>query len=155
MYQCCVSFRCRAKWIDSVIHIHVYSRYMDIYSFSDVFPLEVTARYWVQFLVLYNTSLLFISYIHSSVYLLIPHSLIYPLPSFPFGNHICFLYLWVYFYFVNRLESSRKTSISALLTMPKSLTLWIKTNWKILRDGHTRPPDLPLEKSVCRSGSNS
>ena len=27
--------------------------------------------------------------------------------------------------------------------------------WKILRDGHTRPPDLPLEKSVCRSGSNS
>ena len=24
-----------------------------------------------------------------------------------------------------------------------------------VRDGHTRPPDLPLEKSVCRSGSNS
>ena len=23
------------------------------------------------------------------------------------------------------------------------------------RDGHTRPPDLPLEKPVCRSGSNS
>ena len=23
------------------------------------------------------------------------------------------------------------------------------------RDGHTRPPDLPLEKSVCRSGNNS
>ena len=23
------------------------------------------------------------------------------------------------------------------------------------RDGTTRPPDLPLEKSVCRSGSNS
>ena len=23
------------------------------------------------------------------------------------------------------------------------------------RDGHTRPPILPLEKSVCRSGSNS
>ena len=22
-------------------------------------------------------------------------------------------------------------------------------------DGNTRPPDLPLEKSVCRSGSNS
>ena len=29
------------------------------------------------------------------------------------------------------------------------------TLWKILRDGNTRPPDLPLEKSVCRSGSNS
>ena len=23
------------------------------------------------------------------------------------------------------------------------------------RDGSTRPPDLPLEKSVCRSGNNS
>ena len=23
------------------------------------------------------------------------------------------------------------------------------------RDGHTRPPDLPLEKPICRSGSNS
>ena len=28
--------------------------------------------------------------------------------------------------------------------------------WKILKEmGNTRPPDLPLEKSVCRSGSNS
>ena len=27
--------------------------------------------------------------------------------------------------------------------------------WKILRDGNTRPPDLPLKKFVCRSGSNS
>ena len=28
--------------------------------------------------------------------------------------------------------------------------------WKILKEnGHTRPPDLPLEKSGCRSGSNS
>ena len=23
------------------------------------------------------------------------------------------------------------------------------------RDGHTRPPDVPLKKSVCRSGSNN
>ena len=23
------------------------------------------------------------------------------------------------------------------------------------RDGHTRPPDLPLEKPICMSGSNS
>ena len=30
-----------------------------------------------------------------------------------------------------------------------------KKLWKILRDGNTRSPDLPLEKSVCRSGSNS
>ena len=26
------------------------------------------------------------------------------------------------------------TSISALLTMPKPLTVWIKTNWKILQE---------------------
>ena len=31
-------------------------------------------------------------------------------------------------------ESSRKTSISALLTMAKSLTVWITTNWKILKE---------------------
>ena len=27
--------------------------------------------------------------------------------------------------------------------------------WKILKDGNTRPPNLPLEKPVCRSGSSS
>ena len=27
--------------------------------------------------------------------------------------------------------------------------------WKILRDENTRPSDLPLEKSICRSGSIS
>ena len=31
-------------------------------------------------------------------------------------------------------ESSRKPFISALLTMPKPLTVWITTNWKILKD---------------------
>ena len=31
-------------------------------------------------------------------------------------------------------ESSRKTSISALLTMPKPLTVWITANWKILKE---------------------
>ena len=30
-------------------------------------------------------------------------------------------------------ESSRKTFISALLTMPKPLTVWITTNWKFWR----------------------
>ena len=33
-----------------------------------------------------------------------------------------------------KLKSSRKTSISALLTMPKPLTVWITTNWKILQE---------------------
>ena len=31
-------------------------------------------------------------------------------------------------------ESSRKTSISALLTMPKPMTVWITINWKILKE---------------------
>ena len=53
-------------------------------------------------------------------------------------------------------ESSRKTFISALLTIPRPLTVWITTNCENSeRDGHTRPPDLPLEKPVCRSGGNS
>ena len=52
-------------------------------------------------------------------------------------------------------ESSRKTSTSTLLTMPKPLTVWITTNHgKFFKRWDTRPPDLPLEKSVCRSGSN-
>ena len=31
-------------------------------------------------------------------------------------------------------ESSKKALISALLTMPKPLTVWITTNWKILQE---------------------
>ena len=31
-------------------------------------------------------------------------------------------------------QSSRKTSTSALLTMPKALTWWITKNWKILQE---------------------
>ena len=31
-------------------------------------------------------------------------------------------------------ESSKKTSISALLTMKKPLTVWITINWKILQE---------------------
>ena len=53
-------------------------------------------------------------------------------------------------------ESSRKTSTSALLTAPKPLTLWITISCgKLLKTWEYRPPDLPPEKSVCRSGSNS
>ena len=44
-------------------------------------------------------------------------------------------------------ESSRKTSISALLTMPKLLTVWITiTVENSETDGNTRPPDLTPEK---------
>ena len=40
--------------------------------------------------------------------------------------------------------------------MPKPLTVWITTNCgKFFKRWNTRPPHLPPEKSVCRSGSNS
>ena len=45
-------------------------------------------------------------------------------------------------------ESSRKTSISALLTMPYTVE-------NSERDGNTRPPDLLPQRSVYRSGNNS
>ena len=45
-------------------------------------------------------------------------------------------------------ESSRKTSISVLLTMPKPLTVWIATVENSSRDRNTRPPYLPPEKSM-------
>ena len=53
-------------------------------------------------------------------------------------------------------ESSRKTSISALLTMPKPSTVWITINCgKFFKRGEYQTPDLPLVKPVCRSASNS
>ena len=55
-------------------------------------------------------------------------------------------------------ENSRKTSTSALLTMPKPLTMWITINLfstinfveNSERDGNNRPRDLPLEQPICR-----
>ena len=46
--------------------------------------------------------------------------------------------------------NSRKTSISALLTMPKPLCGSQQTVENSSRDGNTRPFDLPLEKPVCK-----
>ena len=51
-------------------------------------------------------------------------------------------------------ETPRKTSISALLTMLKSLCGSQEAVENFSRDGNTRPPDLPLEKPIGRSGSN-
>ena len=52
-------------------------------------------------------------------------------------------------------ESYRKTSVSALLTMPKPFCGSQKTVENSERDGNTRPPDLPLEKPACRLRSDS
>ena len=49
-------------------------------------------------------------------------------------------------------ESSRKTSIFALLTMPKPFDCVDHSKLENSeRDGNTRPPDLPLEKPVSNS----
>ena len=55
-------------------------------------------------------------------------------------------------------ENSRKTSTSASLTTLKPLTVDHNKLWKILKEmgiTNTRLPDLPPEKPVCRSRSNS
>ena len=52
-------------------------------------------------------------------------------------------------------ESSRKASASVLLTMPKPLCGSQQTVENSERDGNNRLPDLPPEKSVCWSRSNS
>ena len=52
-------------------------------------------------------------------------------------------------------ESSRKTSTFALLTTPKPLSESQQTVENSSRGGNTRTPDMPPEKSVYRSRSNS
>ena len=53
-------------------------------------------------------------------------------------------------------ESSRKTSISAFFDYAKAFDCVDHNKLENSeRDGSTRPPDLPPEKSVCRSRSNS
>ena len=57
---------------------------------------------------------------------------------------------------IEEAESSIKTATSALLTVPKPLTVWITINCgKFRKRWNTRAPDPPLEKPVGRSGSNS
>ena len=52
-------------------------------------------------------------------------------------------------------EFQKKKSTSALFTMPKPLCGSQQTVENSERDGNTRSPDLPPEKWVCRSRSNS
>ena len=55
---------------------------------------------------------------------------------------------------IEKAKEFQKKSISALLTMPKPLTVWIPIDLENSeRDGTTRPSDLPLRKPVCSSGS--
>ena len=56
--------------------------------------------------------------------------------------------LWI----IEKAREFRKTSISTLLNMPKPLAVDHNKLWNILKE--MGPPDLPLEKPICRSGSN-
>ena len=56
---------------------------------------------------------------------------------------------------IKKAREFQKKSTSALLITPKPLTVWITTVENPSRDGDTRPHDLPPEKSVCRTRSNS
>ena len=50
----------------------------------------------------------------------------------------------------------QKNIYFCLLTLPKSLTVWITINCgKFLKRWEYQTTHLPVEKSVCRSGSNS
>ena len=77
---CCFNFVLKYSWFTMmcscqvcslVIQWCVYSLY--IYSFSDVFPLQVITRYWILFPVLYTKTLLFIYFIYC-MHMLIPSS---------------------------------------------------------------------------------
>ena len=46
-------------------------------------------------------------------------------------------------------ENSRKTSTSALLTMPRPLTVWITTNWKILKEMGILNHLTCLQRNLC------
>ena len=60
-------------------------------------------------------------------------------------------------------EESEKVGLKFNIQKTKIMASSPITSWQIdgetvensSRDGNTRPPNLPLEKSVCRSGSNS
>ena len=57
---------------------------------------------------------------------------------------------------LKRKRVPEKKSTSALLTMPKPLTVWITGNsGKLFKISEYHTPYMPLEKSVCRSGSSN
>ena len=56
---------------------------------------------------------------------------------------------------IEKAREFQKKSTSALLTTPKPFCESQQTVENSERDGNTRPPDLPPEKSVFKSRSNS
>ena len=56
---------------------------------------------------------------------------------------------------IEKAREFQKTSISALLAMPKPLTVWITIHWKILKEMGIADHLICLLRNLCRSGSNS
>ena len=57
---------------------------------------------------------------------------------------------------IEKAREFQKNIYFCFIEYAKLLTVWITINCgKFELDGNTRPPDLPLEKPICRSGSNS
>ena len=55
---------------------------------------------------------------------------------------------------IEKARELQKNIYFCFIDYAKALTVWIRINWEnSQRDRNTRPPDLPLEKSLCRSGS--
>ena len=60
--------------------------------------------------------------------------------------------LWI----IGKAREFWKNICFCFIDYAKALTVWITINCgKFLRDGNSRPSDLPPQKSVCRSRSNS
>ena len=57
---------------------------------------------------------------------------------------------------IEKAREFRKRIYFCFMTMLKPLTVWITTSCgKFFKVGNNRPPDLPLEIPICRSGSNN
>ena len=81
-----------SEYMHTFFHIMVHYRLLQDLNIISSFP------------VLHSKFLLLIYFICSVVYLLIPCSWFIPLLlPLPFGNHVCFLCLWLYFGFAYRL----------------------------------------------------
>ena len=70
------------------------------------------------------------------------------------NTDICMLIYLLLQFVPSQQENFRKTSTSGSLTMLNPLTVWITTNWKILKEMGI-PDHFPPEKTVCRSRRKS
>ena len=121
---------------------------------------------WLDLLLIQRTLKSLLQHHNSKASILLGSALLIVQLSHPYitiGKTIA-LTIWTY---VSKVISMLFNMLSRFVIafLPRSshlLTSWLQSPSavilepkKIKPDGNTRPPDLPLEKSVCRSGSNS